>query len=173
MQARKNTTYGLAPPCLHCGNIASREVVKGRPRWACTVCPDSYVGCHPNSNVPLGYPCDGPTRASRTAAHAIMDPIWRNAPKWMRGIRRRLYIYLSVMLDLPPEKTHIGMFDTQTCMRAIEAVRGINARGIWDWYEAYRKEVDTDPIRARRNAEEDAFRARTMATVIDLSERRP
>lgn len=65
-----------------------------------------YVGTH-KDGTPFGTLADAETRKARSLAHQCFDKIWKD--KLMS--RSDAYRALSKHMNLPPEKTHIGMFD--------------------------------------------------------------
>lgn len=69
---------------------------------------------------PTSTPADCETRAARSKAHDAFDPLWRGQGT---RIRNKLYKSLSIYLDIPIAKTHIGMFDKKLCEKVIEFVR--------------------------------------------------
>ena len=65
----------------------------------------AYVGTHKDGK-PFGTLADAETRKARSLAHQDFDKIWKD------GLlsRSEAYEVLSTHMNLPPEKTHIGMF---------------------------------------------------------------
>lgn len=118
--------YDFPPvaPCPSCGGI-KKELVNGkliyphRPDlahkmfWRCADCDKSYVGCHPDTTVPLGTLADEETRRARCTAHNAFDQLWRSG--LMK--RREAYAWLAKALELPPEECHISWFGAETCER--------------------------------------------------------
>lgn len=120
--ARWNETdHGLAdkrtPPdfrCIECGSeprlTDGREIYPHRPDLAtkrfykCDGCASSYCGCHPDTTTPLGYPCGDTTRRARSAAHAVIDPIWRDK----LTSRQTVYFELARRLQIPREQCHVA-----------------------------------------------------------------
>jgi hypothetical protein len=88
--------------------------------WKCDNC-GTYCGCHRNTDRPFGSPANAATRMERSRVHQEFDQMWRQND--MPGARALAYKWLSDALDLPPEQTHIGMFDLKTCRAALAAVR--------------------------------------------------
>ena len=82
--------------------------------WLCAPC-GAYVGCHLDSNRPLGRLADAELRAAKSEAHAAFDPTWRGG----RRSRSAAYAWLASKLGLPGSKCHIGMFDVETCQRVV------------------------------------------------------
>jgi hypothetical protein len=118
--------------CPYCGKPAVKalgsDIYMGRPElahkqyWACWSC-DAWVGCHPNTDYkPLGRLADPALRKAKTAVHAVFDTLWKNSGYKQKRINRgKAYADLAAKLDLPIEQCHIGMFDLETCERAIKA----------------------------------------------------
>ena len=112
-----------APVCPYCDKPAvfhedSREVYGGRdfgPRWVCPNWPDcdAHCGCHPGTTTPLGTPANGETRQARKAAHAALDPLWKE--RLMD--RQSVYQFLS---DHFGRDIHIGEADVETCREIAE-----------------------------------------------------
>ncbi|EHM39185.1 hypothetical protein HMPREF0372_03848 [Flavonifractor plautii ATCC 29863] len=53
-------------------------------------------------------------------AHQAFDPLWKSK----RMTRRAAYAWLSQQMGLPPEKTHIGMFNQEQCCKVIRLCTG-------------------------------------------------
>lgn len=116
--------------CPYCGKKA--ELVTGRaiyPHlrhlrskmfWQCAPC-DAYVGCHENGSgtKPLGRLANAELRALKRAVHVVFDPLWQNG----KQSRKDAYHYLADHLGIPYAECHVGMFDEETCRRAIEICR--------------------------------------------------
>ncbi len=110
------------PTCPYCGGKAilrDSAVLYGRSygnAWVCEYYPDdcdAYVGCHKNSDVPLGRLADAELRAAKKRAHAWFDPLWRGG-----GVgRSKAYRWLARQLGIPEADCHIGMFDVAQCKR--------------------------------------------------------
>ena len=98
--------------------------------FLCADC-DAYVGCHREGtwywvdgvkhfsagDTPLGRLADSRLRAAKMRAHSAFDPMWQeNGPT-----RRQAYGWLAVMLGIPAEACHIGMFDLDQCNLAVSA----------------------------------------------------
>jgi len=89
--------------------------------YQCAPC-DAYVGCHPNTDRPLGQLANAELRKVRREAHMAFDPIWKN--KLMS--RTRAYDWLSRSLGIPKHRCHIGMFDVDLCKKTVEVCRSRN-----------------------------------------------
>ena len=108
--------------CDYCGKPArfvdSAIVYHGHSYGMIYYCPDcqAWVGCHKGSDAPMGRLADAELRRWKRGAHAALDPLWRYR---IIGNRQRVYAWLSERMGLPPEKTHIGMFDVDQCKDVI------------------------------------------------------
>lgn len=81
--------------------------------YLCRDC-DSYVGTHPNTDIPLGTLADKATRDARNACKKVFEPIWRN--KVMS--RSKAYQWLAKRLGIDVSACHFGLFDADECYRA-------------------------------------------------------
>lgn len=86
--------------------------------YYCEPC-GAWVGCHPNTAVPLGRLANRELRAAKIEAHAAFDPIWRGGAM----LRNNAYHWLAQQLRLKPHECHIGMFDVAMCRRVVEVCR--------------------------------------------------
>lgn len=82
--------------------------------YLCRDC-NAYVGVHKGTDRALGRLAQKPLRKLKHDAHEFFDKIWQL--EYMN--RYEAYAWLSNMLDLPSEYTHIGMFSEVTCQRTI------------------------------------------------------
>jgi hypothetical protein len=89
--------------------------------WACIPC-QAWVGCHPDTQLPLGRLANAELRRWKQAAHAAFDPRWKNMAD-PRKSRSEAYAWLAAKLGLPVDETHIGMFDVERCKAVIEACK--------------------------------------------------
>lgn len=119
--------------CPYCNNpavlVGGDVIYPHRPDlyekkfWQCDPC-DAYVGCHRpgvgygDGTRPLGRLANAELREAKKNVHALFDPLWKEGD-WTR---KTAYQWLSKMLGTPLEETHIGMFDLETCNRAIKAI---------------------------------------------------
>lgn len=121
--------------CDYCGNPAEmilgttlyplREDLSEKVFYRCVPC-QAHVGCHPNSDQPLGRLANADLRQWKMRAHAAFDPLWRSG----QMSRKQAYAWLAARLGLTVEETHIGMFDVELCRLVVEAVRERN-RPAW------------------------------------------
>jgi hypothetical protein len=107
--------------CPYCGGDAewiSNEAVYGRRYghswmiWLCRPC-EAFVGCHKNTQKPLGTLARRDLRRLRIAAHGHIDPLWRS------GRYRRKTVYRALARVFGRE-VHIGEADEETCRRILE-----------------------------------------------------
>lgn len=94
--------------------------------WQCKPC-DAYVGCHKNSKdyKPLGRLANTELREWKMKVHEVFDPLWKN-----NGISRdKAYQKLSQLLNLRKSDCHIGMFDVETCKRAVDLIMVSQTKG--------------------------------------------
>lgn len=128
----------LDPFCMECGKLAvlvqSRELYPnrhdlwGKPMYRCEC--GAYVGCHPGTEVALGYPAGPKTRAARSRAHAAFDPLWKAKAQFVgqQKARSQGYAWMAGLLGIDPSDSHISHFDAATCDRLVEAIRQFHAR---------------------------------------------
>lgn len=83
--------------------------------WRCAPC-GAYVGCHGNTDHPLGRLANAELRAAKMRAHAAFDPMWRR----QKLRRSEAYRRLADFLGITPRECHIGMFDVAQCARVVE-----------------------------------------------------
>lgn len=82
------------------------------------ICPNcrAYVGVHKGTDKAKGRLANAELRRCKIEAHLYFDQIYK------RGIMKRTeaYKWLSEQLGLPPEFTHIGMFNPETCAKVVQ-----------------------------------------------------
>lgn len=106
--------------CPYCGNpteFVDSSVVYRQSYgmlYLCSGC-DAYVGVHKGTDRALGRVAQKTLRMMKHQAHEYFDKIWQLG--FMS--RHEAYAWLSKVLDLPSEYTHIGMFSEITCVRTI------------------------------------------------------
>lgn len=106
--------------CPYCGRqtefVDSIEVYRTSfgMIYLCRDC-DAYVGVHKGTDKALGRLAQKRLRKLKYQAHEYFDKIWMN--KYMT--RHEAYAWLSHILEIPVEYTHIGMFSEVTCERVI------------------------------------------------------
>lgn len=82
--------------------------------YYCALC-NAYVGVHKGTDQPLGRLANADLRFWKKTAHAEFDPLWKSK----RMTRSQAYSWLSSKMGLPPELTHIGMFDVSQCKQVV------------------------------------------------------
>ncbi len=85
--------------------------------WLCKPC-DAYVGCHCNTQRPLGTMANKELREWRMKAHAAFDPLWQKYPKNRKGRRGQEYEWLAKKMKV--KEIHIGESNIETCKKIIE-----------------------------------------------------
>jgi hypothetical protein len=129
---RPTLAEAVRPTCIECGKegqlVTGREIYPHRPdlyskRFYLCEC-GAYCGCHPNSVVPLGFPCGPATRRARNAAHAAFDPIWRSK----QMTRASAYKWLADVLSIDPAVCHIGMMNEAQALATVAAVQAREGR---------------------------------------------
>lgn len=119
--------------CPHCTaevEFANNEVIYGRPYgnwpWMYRCTNDdcgAYVGCHPNTRLPLGTLATAPLREARKKAKSLFNPLWESREM----TRTEAYQWLAGRLNIAVASCHFGWFDISTCERAIEILNeGVN-----------------------------------------------
>ena len=118
--AKKVYNAEICPYCKSETKVLTEKEVygkeyKGRKIIACKNYPkcDSYVGTHDNGK-PLGRLADKYLRQIKKDTHERFDRLWKD--KLMT--RKDAYKWLSEQLKIPFEYTHIGNFNTATCVLA-------------------------------------------------------
>ena len=116
--------------CQYCGKQAElvgghviyphRDDLRSKQFYLCIAC-DAYVGCHRNTDRPLGQLANRETRLMRQMAHAAFDPIWNGT----HISRNDAYGALTYSLAIPKDQCHIGMFDVEQCERVYKFVSAV------------------------------------------------
>ena len=111
--------------CPVCGKKA--ELVKGdkvyphrsdlrkKKFYACLE-HDAFVGCHPDTNIAMGYLATASLRKLRSQVHRLYDPLWRE--KYFKS-RSKAYSWFAKKMQLPASITHVAMFDESQCRKAL------------------------------------------------------
>ena len=114
--------------CDYCGRRAEfvdSSIIYGKSYgmiYLCRCKPGyAFVGVHKGTDRPLGRLADAELREWKKRAHAAFDPIWKEGR--FKGHRKAAYAWLSDQMNLPAEKTHIGMFNEQQCEQVIQICR--------------------------------------------------
>lgn len=82
----------------------------GNNVYVCKPC-DAYVGTYGRSRKPYGTLANGELRIERKNTHSVFDLMWQQG----HMTRSEAYHWLSLKTGLPPQKTHIGMFNLREC----------------------------------------------------------
>ncbi|AHB56378.1 hypothetical protein U769_15720 [Pseudomonas aeruginosa MTB-1] len=128
-KALKRVTHALPIPtvCPYCGSdvdlVNNSEIYRGKSygdwpyAYRCANfngdC-DSFVGLHPDTDLPLGTLADKPLREARNRCKRPFERIWRD--KLMK--RTQAYEWLAEQLKIPKEQCHFGLFNIALCERA-------------------------------------------------------
>lgn len=126
---------GFTDRCPYCGGRVllrnSNYIYKKDKRdfgkfWVCENYPDcnSYVGCHPGTQIPLGRLANPALRNAKMRAHKEFDRVWKSG--YMT--RHAAYEWLAVMLGIPFDYCHIGMFDVKMCLKVINICKRQNIK---------------------------------------------
>lgn len=113
--------------CPECGKIA-----KKRRRWSlgrdsnradnewiyvCSDYPscDTYVGCHPGTDVPLGFMAGRELRLLRRKAHKALDWAWQFGGMSRTAAYRKLAEVLGISSKYFEKDAHIARLDEDQC----------------------------------------------------------
>ena len=102
--------------------VSGQEIYPHRPDlahlkfWRCPSC-RAYVGCHGNTDRPLGIAASEALRQRRISTHAAFDPIWKSGNQ----SRNSAYRWLAQEMGIPHKLCHISWFNSQQCHKAIAA----------------------------------------------------
>ena len=123
----------LAPICPYCNTTS--ELVYGTllyphnpalahlPFYYCGPACDAWVGCHKDTEIPLGRLANAELRHWKVQAHVAFDKLWRvSTISKRKELRRRAYLLLAEQMGLPPSECHIGKMDVTLCKLVIEIV---------------------------------------------------
>lgn len=139
----------VEPICVECGKMGVRVMgsviypkrpdLASRIMWRCPC--GAYVGSHPGTEIPLGYPAGPQTRGARLDAHAVFDALWKakmttvkpdGHPYAKHEAREAAYQWLMKELGIDRAACHISMFDGRTARRVVALcapiAKRINAR---------------------------------------------
>lgn len=114
--------------CRYCGNpvvLTSNKEIYGREFrngkiYLCRNC-GTFVSTHPGTDIPLGTLANEELREYRKEAHFWFDRIWKRPTRITT--RFKAYGWLALKMELPREKTHIGMFEKEQCIKVVELVK--------------------------------------------------
>lgn len=113
----------ICPYCHIPSEYKSSVEVYGEDYGMIYYCPKcgAYVGVHRGTNQAKGRLANVELRRCKIEAHRYFDEIYK------RGLMKRTeaYEWLSKQLGLPPEYTHIGMFNRETCAKVVDVSKKI------------------------------------------------
>jgi len=103
--------------CPYCGKtpvLTDSAIIYGKSYgmiYLCKPC-DAYVGVHRNTTTALGRLANAELRKHKKLAHEKFDALWKNGCM----SRSDAYAWLSKMMNIEPDFTHIGMFNKEQCL---------------------------------------------------------
>lgn len=120
MQHKKVT----CPSCLKEAHWCDNKEVYGRSFGRSSMCYyckrcDYYVGCHNNSQKPLGVMASKETRKLRMKCHSKFDEFWR----YNFVSRDDGYLWLQRQMKKNEDEAHIGMFNEEDCKKLLELLK--------------------------------------------------
>lgn len=127
--------YCAAPAVIQTGHqlyFGRAPQLDGLKFWVCIPC-SAWVGCHKPGSFhmengvkvfhgeaePMGRLANAELRRLKMAAHDLLDPLWRSK----KMTRSKVYKWLAKQMDLPLERTHIGEFNEEQCLKALRILR--------------------------------------------------
>lgn len=137
-RAKRASVPMVDPICAECGGMGEqvdsaviyphRPDLHGKPMFRCSC--GAYVGAHPGTEVPLGYPAGPETRKLRSRVHALFDPLWE-AKMRRDGIRKGKaredgYRWLAEQLGIARDDCHVSHFKADRCRQAIAVLEPIH-----------------------------------------------
>ena len=131
------------PNCPYCGIKSiltngseiypKRKDLATKAFYLCRPC-KAYVGCHGDTNNPLGRLANQQLRNAKSNAHAAFDPMWRAKMQRERvsqqKARNAAYKWLAACMGLSAADCHIGMFDIAQCEQVIAICKPFYKRGV-------------------------------------------
>ena len=126
---RKQKNRNEVHYCPYCGSRTEfrsadgiyRDNSRGEMLYVCKRYPacDSYVRVYPGTMEPMGTIANKQLRRMRKEAHHYFDQLYtRNFMS-----RREAYLWLSEMLGLPVDQTHIGLMGEYNCQCVIDEAK--------------------------------------------------
>lgn len=98
----------------------------------------AYVGANQITGNPLGTLANKKLRSMRLKAHRKFDPLWeQNGCDQQFNSRSEAYQWLSTVMKLPIEKTHIGMFNEDQCEDVINHCDALIFHGVQLNFDQY------------------------------------
>ena len=83
----------------------------------------AFVGCHPNTHLPMGTMANTKLRKMRSDVHKHFDALWKDGP----FSRRKAYQLLANGMRLDIEDCHISWFDLEQCALAFQVAQQLEA----------------------------------------------
>lgn len=124
--------------CPYCNNevelVSGDAIYPHRPDlhhkrfWLCRPC-DAYVGCHEDTERPLGRLANSELRQAKQDAHVAFDALWKRTSPAGSFDRNGAYQWLADQLGIPRADCHIGMMDVDRC-RLVLALCNFHERRI-------------------------------------------
>lgn len=127
-------------PPIRCPQCGGMLYLQRHRTWGLYYRCSGYPTCdvihsaHQNDGKPMGTPAGKELRQMRRKVHATFDPLWIDAKK--RGVpdaRKLAYRWLGAQVGRDEQTCHVGMFDEETCRRALDAVRGRSVNVLLEW----------------------------------------
>ncbi len=110
-------------PVLTTGKLIypHRKDLHNKLLWQCPWC-DAYVGCHPDTDRPLGCIVGSLVKRARVQIHDLLDPIWQSGTI----TRNQLYKELSAILGYHYHTA--GIRNMKEAKRIIEILNNYEVR---------------------------------------------
>ena len=108
----------LCPYCKHKTQYVDSKIIYGKSYgmiYYCKPC-SAWVGVHKDTDKSKGRLANSELRELKKEAHFYFDKIWK---EYKILNRKESYKWLSSMLSLPCEYTHIGFFAEKYCEKTI------------------------------------------------------
>ena len=96
--------------------------------WICDPC-GAWVGCHGDTDEPLGRLANKELREWKQRAHAAFDPLWKRKLARRQAKEREYkqayargsgYKWSAQQMGMTPEEWHIGLMDVEECRRVVD-----------------------------------------------------
>jgi hypothetical protein len=101
--------------CVNNATIYGKSYGKWPYAYLCMGC-KSYVGLHPETNLPLGTLADQETRDARAACKPDFEKLFKTG----KMSRTQAYTELAKYLGIEKSDCHFGWFDVELCLQAHE-----------------------------------------------------
>lgn len=121
----------LSNACGECGSDMVLRNSKYGLFYGCTKFPScrGTHTAHQNSGKPMGTPADAETKEWRMIAHDKFDKLWQGIEE--KGIRKKAYRLMQVLMNMTAGQAHISKFDVKQCQELVKKLEGIPS----DWYK--------------------------------------